>query len=91
MGHLAGFAEKAMVTALHAPDGDFRDWAEIEAWGHSIANELRATHHLALTIHPMITRLGEVFRPTLSRRRNGRRGFFTLSEPVGQASRAESD
>lgn len=33
-----GFAERAMVAALRAPYGDFRDWAAIEAWAHHIAN-----------------------------------------------------
>lgn len=36
-----GFAEKAIVTALRAPDGDFRDWAAIEAWARGIADALR--------------------------------------------------
>ena len=34
------FGEKAMVTALRAKDGDFRDWSAIEAWGNSIADAL---------------------------------------------------
>jgi len=45
-----GFAERAMVAALRAPDGDFRDWAAVEAWAHHIADTLQApvetpTHH----------------------------------------------
>jgi menaquinone-dependent protoporphyrinogen oxidase len=35
-----GFVERAVVTALRAPDGDFRDWAEIRSWARSIAHEL---------------------------------------------------
>jgi menaquinone-dependent protoporphyrinogen oxidase len=35
--HGLGFSERAMVTALRAPDGDFREWEKIEAWGHMIA------------------------------------------------------
>lgn len=38
--HQLGFAEKAMVMALRVPDGDFRDWDEISAWGADIASEL---------------------------------------------------
>ncbi len=36
-----GFAEKAVVVALRAPTGDFRDWAAIEAWAAHIADELK--------------------------------------------------
>jgi menaquinone-dependent protoporphyrinogen oxidase len=32
-----GFAERAVVTALRAPEGDFRPWPEIEAWAREIA------------------------------------------------------
>lgn len=35
-----GFAEKAIVAAVRAPEGDFRPWAEIEAWAAQIAREL---------------------------------------------------
>ena len=35
-----GFGERAMVTAMRAPTGDFRDWAAIAAWADSIAVEL---------------------------------------------------
>jgi menaquinone-dependent protoporphyrinogen oxidase len=35
-----GFAERAIVTALHAPYGDFRSWTDIEAWGEEIAAAL---------------------------------------------------
>jgi menaquinone-dependent protoporphyrinogen oxidase len=34
------FREKAMVAALKAPVGDFRDWEAIEAFAHSIADRL---------------------------------------------------
>lgn len=37
-----GFADRAIATALHAPDGDFRDSAAIEAWAREIAGALRA-------------------------------------------------
>jgi menaquinone-dependent protoporphyrinogen oxidase len=37
-----GFAERAVVTALRAPEGDFRDWDAIAAWARRIAAELDA-------------------------------------------------
>jgi menaquinone-dependent protoporphyrinogen oxidase len=35
-----GFAEKAVVLALHAPEGDFRDWMAVRAWAGDIARTL---------------------------------------------------
>jgi menaquinone-dependent protoporphyrinogen oxidase len=35
------FAERVMVKAVRAPEGDFRDWQAIEAWAASIAQDLR--------------------------------------------------
>lgn len=35
------FAERAVVLAFRAPEGDFRDWAEIEAWAREIAGALK--------------------------------------------------
>lgn len=35
-----GFAERAIVTALRAPEGDFRDWGLIRAWATGIARSL---------------------------------------------------
>jgi menaquinone-dependent protoporphyrinogen oxidase len=35
-----GFGERAVVLALHAADGDFRDWARIDEWATKIASEL---------------------------------------------------
>ena len=32
-----GFGERAMVLAFRVADGDYRDWAEIEAWAREIA------------------------------------------------------
>lgn len=40
--HRLGFAEKAVVLALRAPEGDFRDWAAVEAWAAEIADTLQA-------------------------------------------------
>jgi menaquinone-dependent protoporphyrinogen oxidase len=37
-----GFAEKAMVLALRAPEGDFREWEAIREWAREIAAELRS-------------------------------------------------
>jgi menaquinone-dependent protoporphyrinogen oxidase len=34
------FGERAMVTAMRAPVGDFRDWDAVRAWGAGIAEEL---------------------------------------------------
>jgi menaquinone-dependent protoporphyrinogen oxidase len=34
------FGERAMVVAFRAPEGDFRDWADIDAWATSIADAL---------------------------------------------------
>jgi menaquinone-dependent protoporphyrinogen oxidase len=31
------FPERAIVSALHVPDGDFRDWPEIRRWAAEIA------------------------------------------------------
>lgn len=39
---LLGFAERAVVRALHVPAGDFRDWEDIGAWAGTIAEDLRA-------------------------------------------------
>jgi menaquinone-dependent protoporphyrinogen oxidase len=36
------FGEKAMVVAFRAPEGDFRDWAEINRWASGIADAVAA-------------------------------------------------
>jgi menaquinone-dependent protoporphyrinogen oxidase len=38
-----GFAERMIVKAVKAPDGDFRDWDEIRAWADAIADRLAST------------------------------------------------
>jgi hypothetical protein len=38
--HLLGIGERAMVTAMRAPVGDFRDWAAVRAWAEVIAQEM---------------------------------------------------
>ena len=35
-----GRLERLMVKALHAPEGDFRDWDAIRTWAGSIARDL---------------------------------------------------
>jgi menaquinone-dependent protoporphyrinogen oxidase len=35
-----GFGERAILIAVHAPEGDFRDWAAIESWAAEIAAAL---------------------------------------------------
>jgi menaquinone-dependent protoporphyrinogen oxidase len=35
-----GFAERIMVKAVKAPEGDFRDWDAIRDWADQIASEL---------------------------------------------------
>ena len=35
-----GFAERAIVAAVRAPDGDFRNWEAIDAWAGDIAEQL---------------------------------------------------
>jgi menaquinone-dependent protoporphyrinogen oxidase len=37
-----GFAERAIVAVVHAPDGDFRQWDAVTAWASSIARQLQA-------------------------------------------------
>jgi menaquinone-dependent protoporphyrinogen oxidase len=39
---LLGFGERAMVTAMRAPLGDFRDWDAVRAWADAIAEQLAA-------------------------------------------------
>ena len=36
------FGERAMVTAMRAPIGDFRDWTAIDEWGRTLAAALTA-------------------------------------------------
>jgi menaquinone-dependent protoporphyrinogen oxidase len=38
--HRLGFAERAVLLAVRAQDGDYRDWEEISAWAGGIAAEL---------------------------------------------------
>jgi menaquinone-dependent protoporphyrinogen oxidase len=37
-----GLGEKLVTTAVHAPEGDFRPWPEIETWAAAIARTLRS-------------------------------------------------
>jgi menaquinone-dependent protoporphyrinogen oxidase len=36
------FPEKAIVSALRVPQGDFRDWTEIKGWASTIGDTLRS-------------------------------------------------
>ena len=36
-----GLGEKALMSVMHAPDGDFRSWPEIRTWATGIAGTLR--------------------------------------------------
>jgi hypothetical protein len=38
--HLLGIGERAVVTAMRAPVGDFRDWEAVRAWAEEIAEEM---------------------------------------------------
>jgi menaquinone-dependent protoporphyrinogen oxidase len=38
--HRLSLGEKAVAMALRVPDGDFRDWDALDAWGTQIAAEL---------------------------------------------------
>lgn len=38
-----GFLERAVTKALHAADGDFRDWEAVRTWADEIAGTLRRT------------------------------------------------
>jgi menaquinone-dependent protoporphyrinogen oxidase len=37
-----GFAERAAAKAVHAPEGDCRDWDAIDAFAGEVASELTA-------------------------------------------------
>lgn len=41
--HALGFAERAIMHAVHAPEGDFRDWDVVRAWAREIAASLAAS------------------------------------------------
>lgn len=41
--HQLGFAEKAIVSVVHAPDGDFRPWPAVSDWAAKIARTLETT------------------------------------------------
>jgi len=40
--HQLSFPEKAIVSALRVPEGDFRDWPEITGWAAGIATALQS-------------------------------------------------
>lgn len=42
--HHLHFAERTMARAIHAPQGDSRDWDAIDRWAGEIADELLGAH-----------------------------------------------
>jgi menaquinone-dependent protoporphyrinogen oxidase len=44
--HGLSIGERIVVSAVKAPDGDYRDWHEIDAWADEIASELARTEPL---------------------------------------------
>lgn len=38
--HDLGLLDRAVVTALRAPEGDFRDWSHVDRWAGAVADEL---------------------------------------------------
>ena len=42
-GDVLSFAERAIIRAVRAQEGDFRDWDAIRSWAESIAAELTST------------------------------------------------
>lgn len=38
--HKLSLPERVIIKGVKAPEGDFRDWAEIDAWAETIAHEL---------------------------------------------------
>jgi menaquinone-dependent protoporphyrinogen oxidase len=43
------FPERMVIRAVRAPEGDYRDWAAIEAWAEHIARDLSPQGHVAAT------------------------------------------
>jgi menaquinone-dependent protoporphyrinogen oxidase len=41
------FPERAIVSALRVPQGDFRDWTEIRGWASAIADTLSTSPRTA--------------------------------------------
>ena len=70
--HRLGFAEKAMVLALHVPTGDFRDWRAVVAWAGEIADTLDAS-----PTAPATTEAGIPPASTASRSAHGAQGAST--------------
>jgi menaquinone-dependent protoporphyrinogen oxidase len=38
-----GFTERMAVRAVHAEDGDFRDWYDVACWAVDVADDLLAS------------------------------------------------
>ena len=48
--HRLGIAERAMVAAVKAPEGDFRPWDEIDAWADRIAAALATPSEVPVSL-----------------------------------------
>ncbi len=40
---MLSLGERAMMVAVRAPEGDYRNWADIDSWANTIADTLRDT------------------------------------------------
>jgi menaquinone-dependent protoporphyrinogen oxidase len=49
--HDLSFAERMIVKAVKAPDGDFRDWDDIDTWAESIAQTLMSAGTPPISAH----------------------------------------
>ena len=60
-----GFGERAIMIAVRAPDGDFRDWDEIAAWAErnrrhardAAGNRLATARRILHVVPPSVLRL----------------------------------
>jgi menaquinone-dependent protoporphyrinogen oxidase len=59
---LLGFAERAIVAALHVPEGDYRTWDEIREWSRSIAVALVEAFGINQSLSREASRVGSAIR-----------------------------
>jgi menaquinone-dependent protoporphyrinogen oxidase len=57
--HRLNFGERALTFAMQAPDGDFRNWADIEAWAKRIGEHL-SQHGRSVTINRIVETVSTV-------------------------------
>jgi menaquinone-dependent protoporphyrinogen oxidase len=48
------YAEKAVVRVVHASEGDFRNWADVERWATSIASALLSGNEVTPEVGPAV-------------------------------------